>query len=182
MEACVLTEPSLSDEEAYFVLEPFFRETQALFVEHGLTRCKQVRFELDSEAHDTPRHFAGCAEDGSHIIAAPQLADRSIDEVAAVLAHEFGHACDFLYPARFLVADGELVQRWGTAWNARAAITDERAAYNQRMQWERRDPGEVERAADLIAQHVTGRVIRYGGPCMLQTYGAGAAPRPAGLL
>lgn len=181
MGACVLTRSELSRDEAYFVLEPFFREAQRLFCEQGLSRCRSTTLEIDPDIRDSPRHFAGCAEDGRRIALAPELADRSPEEVAAVVAHEFGHATDFLYPGRFVLAADELVQRWDGAWDQRRPVEDERAAYNRRMQWERRDAAQVERAADLIAEHVTGRVIRYAGPCLLQTYGPGIAPRPAAL-
>lgn len=179
---CVMTRSVLSSDEAYFVLEPFFKETRALFVEEGLVRCRQATLEIDSSIRDSPRHFAACSEDGKSIVLAPELADRSVDEVAAIVAHELGHAADFLYPGRFFVADDELVQRWDGAWERRHRIEDERAAYNRRIQWERRSADHVERAADLIAEQVTGRVIRYAGPCLLQTYGPGVTPRPEGLL
>lgn len=179
--ACVLEPSTLSDDEAYFVLEPFFMETRELFVASGLVRCRATELEIAAWVRDAPRHFAACSEDGKSIVLSPDLADRSVEEVAAVVAHEFGHAADFLYPGRFLLADDELVQRWDGAWDARKAVDDERAAYNRRMQWERRTADEVERSADLVATFVTGRQIRYAGPCRLQTYGPGVAPRPRGL-
>lgn len=163
------------------MLEPYFVETKALFLEYGLGRCKATKLEIAGWVRDSPRHFAACSEDGRSIVLAPELADRADYEVAAVIAHEFGHAADFLYPGRFSVAADELLQRWDGAWATRGAVDDERAAYNRRLQWERRAPDQVERTADLVAELVTGRVIAYAGPCLLQTYGPGIAPRPLGL-
>lgn len=176
---CPETRAPLSDDVAFTVLEPFFVETRALFVEAGLRRCEKTRLEIDPGAHDTPRHMAGCTEDGLVIVAAPELAELPVDNVVAIFAHEFGHAGDFLYPTRFVVADGELVT---AVERERASLDDmdQRGSYNRRRQWEARDAHEVEIAADFIAAHVTGRVIRYGGPCMLQTYGPGKR-RPRSL-
>jgi hypothetical protein len=178
--ACAERPVSLTDEEAYAVLEPFFLETQKVFVEAGLVRCAKTRLVIDAEAHDTPRHFAGCTEDGLLIVVAPQLADLPVENVVAILAHEFGHAADFLYPARFLVADGELVSSFEGARRRALEDIDQRAEYNRRKQWEDRDPTAVEEAADRIAQDVTGREIQYAGPCVLQTYAPGG-PRPPDL-
>jgi hypothetical protein len=178
--ACAERPVRLTDEEAYAVLEPFFLETRKVFVEAGLARCAKTRLEIDGEAHDTPRHFAGCTEDGLLIVVAPQLADLPVDNVVAIFAHEFGHSADFLYPARFVVADGELVSSFEGKRRRALEEIDQRAEYNRRKQWEDRGSGDVEEAADRIAQDVTGREIRYAGPCVLQTYGSGRT-RPAEL-
>lgn len=170
----------MTDEEAFAVLEPFFRETQLLFVERGLTRCQETRLLVEDDAHDTARHFAGCTEDGLRIVVAPQLAQLPVDNVVAILAHEFGHACDFLYPARFIVADGELVSVYEGPKRISLEDMDQRAAYNIRRQWESRAPEDIEATADAVAGDVTGREIRYNGPCMLQTYGPGTG-RPRTL-
>lgn len=168
----------LTDEEAYAILEPFFKATRALFAERGLSRCKRVRFRIDPEGHDTPRHFAGCMDDGSEVVVAPELADLPVDNVVAIFAHEFGHAADYLYPARFFVADGELIQR---AEPRRShSEMDAREEFNRRAQWEHRDDDAVEVTADHIAGYVTGREIHYAGACVLQTYGPGV-PRPRRL-
>jgi len=172
---------ALSNEEAHLVVEPFFEETRSLFIERGLPRVKHVKLQIAAWVHDTERHFAACSTDGRDIVAAPQIADLTIEQVAAIFAHEMGHAADYLYPARFLLADGELVQRHDSAWVARSVPDDERAQFNRTKQWESRGDDEVEHTADLIAEWVTGRKIRYSGRCLLQTYGVGESPRPRGL-
>jgi len=167
---------SLSCEEAFAVLDPFFVETKKLFVERGLVRCRETRLLVEEEVHDTPRHFAGCTDDGREIIAAPQLAEMPVETVVAIMAHEFGHSADFLYPSRFVVADGELVSVFeGERRERRVKLDDldQRGAYNLRKQWETRNPPAVEETADAVAEYVTHREIRYAGPCMLQTYGPG---------
>lgn len=178
--SCRRLDAALTDEEAYAVLEPFFRETRLMFVEKGLTRCRETKLVVEADAHDTARHFAGCSDDGQEIVVAPQLAQMPVDNVVAILAHEFGHAADFLYPARFLMADGELVHVFEGAKRVSLENMDQRAAYNMRRQWERREASDVELTADAVANYVTGREIKYNGPCMLQTYGPGTG-RPREL-
>lgn len=180
MAQCEERPVSRTDEEAYAVLEPFFVETRKLFVEGGLTRCAGVKLEIDADAHDDPRHFAGCTEDGLIIVVAPQMAELPVDNVVAIFAHELGHAADFLYPARFIVADGELISSFEGKRRRAIKDLDQRSEYNRRMQWERRNPADVEQTADYVARDVTGREIHYAGPCVLQTYGPGAE-RPKGL-
>lgn len=167
----------LESDEAREALTSYFSETKLLFVECGLTKLRKVDLVVDGSVRDSGRHYAACREDGRVILVSPAMADLPHDSVAAIFAHEFGHAADFSYPARFLVADGELVQRSGTS----AAGIDDRWAYNQSKQWVERPDDAVELTADLIAEWVTGRQIRYSGSRCVQTYGAGVSPRPEGL-
>jgi len=60
------------------------------------------------------------------------------------------------------------------------ADMDQRAQFNWMRAWHDRDEHSVEATADAIAQWVTGREIRYGGPCTLQTYKPGVR-RPTDL-
>lgn len=165
------------------MLEPFFVETRTLFCDAGFSRCSATKLEIDGEAHDTPRHFAGCRDDGRLILAAPEMADLPVDNVVAIFSHEFGHAVDFLYPTRFQLVVGELEERKGEWSEGRRLPTAEMPAAFARgvmRQWRGRDDDEVERLADAIAERVVGRPVAYTGPCLLQTFGAGA-PRPEGL-
>lgn len=108
----------------------------------------------DLEIHVTPtarrlpRTFAACAEDGSTILLAPDLAREPVDVRDGIMMHELGHAIDFRYGPR-----------------------DVRA-------WQRRSGDRIERDADEIANEVFGVTIGYRGPCLLQsTLGGSARPR-----
>ena len=180
MTSCRRIPAALTADEAYAAIEPFFVETRRLFIERGLTRVKETRLLIDPEAHDTPRHFAGCIETGKEIVVAPEFATLPVDNVVAIIAHEFGHACDFLYPGRFFLAEGELVSMREAGRRVAVEDMDQRSVYNVRKQWETRDAHAVEVTADRVAEFVTSRTIQYAGPCMLQTYGPGKS-RPRAL-
>lgn len=154
---------------------------RAIFVGAGLGKVGRTRLQCGAFPRDSDRHFAGCVDDGSRIVVAPEIVDLPDETVAAILSHEFGHASDFAYPGRFVLVDdvAEPLLRYSTE-------ADDRTLYNQRMQWERRDHDVVERTADAIAewayrQNGLERKIAYAGSCMLQTFGGGTRPRPAGL-
>ncbi len=172
----------ISRADALFVLGPYFEAAQAIFVERGLRRCEKTRLVITERAHDTERHFAATRSDGTSIILAPELVGMPEDNVAAILAHEFGHAADFLYPGRFQLIETRLAEWEGPEWTAvRERDIDARMAYARGRQWERRDADEIERTADAIAEAITGRPIFYGGPCVLQSFEEGMRPRPPGL-
>jgi hypothetical protein len=173
---------NLDTEIAREVLRPHFdavRDVYSEFMPHGdsgrLSKVTDIWFEIDPDWHDSERHFAGCLEDGSKMIFAPQIVDLPIDTLVAILAHEFGHAVDFLYPAHWRMQPGgpgkaEWIgdpqsTKWGRQWS---------------KQWHKRTDDEVEWAADGIAQAVIGRPIGYCGPCLLQCF-SGGVPRPEGL-
>lgn len=152
---------------ARYILEPYFEELQERFVAAGLGRVEETCLRCASSLHDTPRHFAGCLEDGTVIYAAPQMVELSEETVMGILAHELGHAADFLYPGEFVLRGDRVVRM---------------KPDTQRMKgWRKRDEDTVELVADLIAEVVLGTAIGYRGPCHLQSLGAGGIRRPLGL-
>lgn len=162
----------LSLDEALAVLEPFFDVIRERFLAHGFTRLKSTTLYVASWAHDTPRHFAACSEDGRSIIVAPEMAELPVEMASAIMSHEFGHATDFLYPGEF--TGGEAVVR-----RSRDEVSDKTWIKMQRT-WESRDDDQIERTADGIAVAVMGIPIGYVGPCQLQCFNRGTA-RPQGL-
>ena len=163
----------LPTDEALVVLDAYFRVIQDQFVGFGLKRCGGTRLLCAAWIHDSPRHFAACTDDGLKIYAAPELADLPDQMVLAILAHEFGHATDFLYPAEF--ARG----REGTHRRDFKEVS-EKQVRSWISGWRGRDADSVEFAADGIAEFVMGFPIGYCGPCTVQCF-EGGIPRPAGL-
>jgi hypothetical protein len=159
------------------VLAPYFDAVRDVFAAYEpqagerLTKLEQTRFVVEPEMHDSERHFAGCRQDGLLILLAPESIELPEETLVAVLAHEFGHAADYAYPARWLP------ERDAPACWLNDLSTKE--AKRWRKAWPDRSDDQVEWAADSIAQAVTGRKIGYCGPCHLQCWSGG--PRPAGL-
>jgi hypothetical protein len=164
------------------VVRPHFDAVRDLFSEYvpagwkePLSKLQHVTFVVDSEMHDSPRHFAACRTDGKQLILAPQFVQLPVETLVAILAHEFGHAADFAYPAhwRLMPAGPGVAEwigepsetKWGRAWQ---------------KTWLGRNKDHVEWTADGIAMAVTGRAIGYCGPCVLQHFDEGV-PRPKGL-
>lgn len=169
---CESLETDLSLDEARAIIEPYFIAVREKFERAGYRRISKTRLGCDSGMHDSARHFAGCREDGGLILVAPELAELNHDVVLAILAHECGHATDFLYPAEFVLEGRSVVRR------DRDAESDK--------QWRKflnafkaRDDDAVELTADAIAESVLGVPIGYRGPCRLQAFGG--TPRPLGL-
>lgn len=169
-------------EIAACVLEPHFDAVRDVFAafepEPGspLRRLRKTKLIVTSEAHDGPRHYARCRDDGMLIQLAPQTADElDHEQVVAITAHEFGHAADFAYPGRWVLlhpgTDHSQIEWLGDR--------NDRPARRWRRIWLDRGPDEVEWTADAIAKRVTGLEIGYCGPCMVQCFGG--KPRPAGL-
>lgn len=152
---------------ARLILEPYFEELQDRFVEAGLERVSETRLRCSLGLHDTPRHFAGCVEDGTVIYAAPELVEMPTDTVLGILAHELGHAADFLYQGEFVLREDHVIR-----------VEPDR----QRLKgWRKRDNDTVEITADCIAEKALGTSIGYRGPCHLQALGHCGSPRPLGL-
>jgi len=158
------------------VLQPHFDAVKDTFAAYRpsenqtLRRCKRTKLLVDPKAHDTERHFAACREDGMLIILAPQAVDLPHDTLVAILAHEFGHAVDFLYPGHWDCSRGA---------PARWIVDPSRHKAKYLRSWQHRDHDRVEHDADLIAEVVTGMKIGYCGPCVLQCFGG--SDRPKGL-
>lgn len=175
------------------VLEPYFKAAQDVFIENGAERVAGTKLRCARWVHDSDRHLAACETTGRVIVVAPQLAEQSEPVVLAILSHELGHAVDYLYPSEFLVADDELTHHPpippSLLSNRSSFDTDcppplsfeDRAAFARMVQWNERGDDTVERTADAIAEHFTGRQIGYVGPCHLQSFEGGERPRPEGL-
>jgi hypothetical protein len=177
-------------EVAASILQPHFDAVRDVFAAHvvdlsharllradstRLSKAGKVRFVIDPSAHDTARHFAATRDDGLQMYFAPEFVDLPVETVTAILAHEFGHACDFLYPGHWLMpAHGPGKAQWIGPPGA------SREAHKWLKLWRARPRDQVEWAADGIAQAVTGKSLGYSGDCMLQTF-RGGVPRPKGL-
>jgi hypothetical protein len=179
------------------VLEPHFDAVKDTFVEfepepgESLSTLRRTRFVVDSSVHDTPRHFAKCRDDGLLIKLAPQSVTLDLETLTAILVHEFGHAADFAYPARWVSAKGHPAA-WvgeGGSWHydsqGNARWREDRGDEAKRIRrwqqlWHERSDDQVEWSADSIALAVTGLRVSYCGPCMLQCFEGGQG-RPKGL-
>jgi len=175
---------SISREEiAASVVMPHFCAVQDAFaefeVEPGvkLVKLAKVKFVIDPKIHDKPRHFAATFEDGRSMVFAPEIVDLPFETLVAILAHEFGHAADFAYPARWFMAGGGP----STASWIPERKTDSRLFRQWDKTWTGRNRDQVEWAADGIAQAVTGQTLTYCGDCMLQSFSGCGVERPKGL-
>lgn len=168
-------------ELAAAVLEPHFDAVRDVFAEFRpdggvpLSKIKKVKLIVDPAIRNSPRHYAACRTDGKYILLAPQAADLPLEQLVAIISHEFGHAADFNYPGKWLTPnrgdeeaiwvgdheDSKQLRKWFKLWNQRS-------------------DDQIEMAADSIAYTVTGMPISYCGPCMLQCF-SGTRSRPRGL-
>lgn len=172
---CQDTRTDLTCDDALAIIEPYYHAMQEVFVESGsLALCKKTRLYVAPWVHDAARHFAACRDDGKAIIVAPELAELDERMVLAILAHELGHACDFLYPGEFALGkDRQALRR------DREEFTDKQWA-KWVQAWQKRDDDAVEFTADAVTQLATGMTIGYTGPCQVQSFARGKA-RPQGL-
>jgi len=163
---CQPLETSVGRLEAQCILEPFFREALELFAEAGYDRVLRTRLGVSGQMHDSPRHFAGCREDGQLVLVAPEMVELPVPTVVAIMAHEVGHACDFSYPGRFSLTEDGIRE-----------FDLDQASETQRIRrlraWQARDHHDIELTADRLAESVYGAPIGYSGPCMLQTFRGG---------
>lgn len=174
-EACSYITTDLTDEEAHAIMEPYFEAIRAEYVAAGLVLCKRTRLVIDPSMHDTSRHFAACQDDGLVILLAPEIAEMSDSAGMAIIAHELGHACDFLYPGHFAMqGDDEPAQLRDPA------SMKPKHWHKWIKDWQARDGDLVEMTADAIAHRVMGVRYGYQGPCLIQNFGA-ARLRPQGL-
>jgi hypothetical protein len=170
---CADLTTDLSLEEALHVLEPFFEEIRDRYLAAGLERTKKTAIYVAPWVHDSPRHFAACSESGREIVVAPEMAELNYEIVVGILAHEFGHACDFLYAGEFVLANDGMRRR-------ERSEGDDTQWVRWMHGWEKRDTDVVERTADAIAESVMHAPIGYVGPCQLECFCKGEA-RPQGL-
>lgn len=167
------------DAMASVIISPSFDAVRDLYCEvhDRLEHAKDmsvVELRINAARHDTPRHFAACYTSGKRIELAPEGADLPLETLAAIIAHEFGHASDFLNPGRWEFVSRDKPARWIDA----EADTDTMKSLHRR--WMSRNDDEIEWWADAIAYAVTGRRIGYCGPCLLQCFDRGVL-RPKGL-
>lgn len=175
MSECADTATTVTPDEALLILEPYFTVMKELFIEAGLTEVSKVKLYVAPVMHDSPRHFAGARADGAVILLAPEMIELPENTVAAIVAHEFGHATDFLYPGEFVLGEDRKALR-----RQRNGLENDDRWITWLKDWEKRDDDVVEFVADGIAERVTGRRIGYVGPCKLQAFDRGKA-RPQGL-
>ncbi len=175
MTACPDTTTDLSDEEAHLILEPYFIAVQERYCVAGLELCATTRLIVDPKMHDTARHFAACDSTGRKILLAPEMAELPEDTVLAIIAHELGHASDFLYP-------GQFAMRGDDEPALRRTPEEMSTKHWQRglRDWKQRDDDLVELTADAIAHYALGVRYGYRGPCLIQTFGV-TRLRPVGL-
>lgn len=182
----------MKDEElAAVILQPHFDAVRDEFIRYSpspgvtLDRLRKTHLLVDEGVHNKPRHFAACRDDGLQILCAPKIVVAvDVEQMVAILAHEFGHASDMAYPGQWVVV------RPGTGHQKAIWIgdsTDRHAVQWRERLWHERTRDVIEWTADAIAELVTGRTIHYCGDCVLQCFAPveGAplrhAHRPKGL-
>lgn len=135
-------------------------EVRAIFIAFGFRRLRRTKVSVTRRGFDWDeggRHVASTRADGLDMRLSPDLERLERPSRLAILAHEWGHAADFLYPGKWL-RDG----------------TEEASL----ARWRSRTRDEIERAADQIAEAATGRPIWYGGPRTVQTFAPRSVPCP----
>lgn len=167
------------DAMASVIIRPSFDAVRDVFCEahqklDGAKDMAVVELRIKDGIHDTDRHFAQCLTTGKRIELAPEGADLPLETLSAILAHEFGHASDFLHPGRWEFQGQGKPARW---LNIDPESDAMQIVYRR---WLNRNDDEIEWWADAIAQAITGRHIGYCGPCLLQCF-EGGQKRPKGL-
>jgi hypothetical protein len=163
------------------VLLPHFDAVRDVFAAYcpepgvALTKATKVRFVVDDDVRDSERHFAATSEDGLQQFYASDVIDQDEETLAAIIAHEFGHSLDFLYPCRWIPSSPS-----GPGKAIWIDDTTTKPARMWRNLWAGRGRDQVEWAADGIAHTILGRPIVYCGDCVVQCFRGGIA-RPAGL-
>lgn len=118
-------------------------------------KVKEITLYTDWSAADGgARQFAYCEQNdkGVRIVVAPDFEEQGSDHVEAILAHEIGHAIDFLYTRK------QIESVLGSAL-----------------------PKTPERLADEIVYRLWGTRISYNGKLCLQSFRSGITPRPRKL-
>jgi hypothetical protein len=188
----------LDADRAWSVLRPYWEEIVGTFRHKGHPEPGNVtRVKVDPKWHDTCRHFAGASQDARILVVAPELADMPVASIVAILAHECGHFVDLANPGRywFRRASNVRVRKGARAVSVKdlpPTFRDDALFFFEHLpdknlgkhlnEWRARESDEVERAADAIAEVVTGHRIGYTGApgCLVQTMGSGVE-RPIGL-
>lgn len=173
--------PELTQAQARAVLRDAFERIRRVFLDAGADKVSVTRLEVSERSQDGGRHFAACRTDGGLIVLGPQLALMPPATIGGIIAHEFGHAVDDLYPGSFLLTPRGTLDAWASGQRSNQAPPGARLAY-----WNNRSDDQVEATADAIAERLTGWKIGYLGPCRLQAILRGGErgverPRPPGL-
>jgi len=162
-------------EEAASIVAPCFDAVRDVFCSyvpakgHDLILLRRTQLLIDDSIHDSDRHFARCRDDGRQIELATEAADLPLETLASIIAHEFGHAADFSYPACFRLVDKYSPAQW--------KVPSESSAADKVAAWQQRGIDQQEWTADAISHLVTGKRIGYCGPCMVQCFGGPSRPR-----
>jgi len=172
---CIPANASINLRSAAKMLEPYVSEVRASFLRAGLDKIASCRVEVSEKAHDGGRHFAACRTDGCLLMISPHMVHLPEATAMGIIAHEFGHAADFLYPGRWSPSKS------GMVLTPAGRTSNDGVPTRILKEWRCRNDDVVERAADSIAETVLGVKIGYAGPCLLQTIGSGQRPRPQGL-
>lgn len=175
--------PDLSFAQKRDTLRQSAEAVRKVFLDRGSDKVRHTRVVVEDWVRDKPRHFAACRTDGSLIVLASGLALMPPKTMGAIIAHEFGHATDFLYPGSFL-----LDPRGGLQVRPQGTRSNQSLPRGVMSHWDKRDSDAIERTADAIAERIMGIKIGYCGPCNLQTMLMGTPdearckyPRPGGL-
>ncbi len=169
-------------EISFAVLEPHFEAVRDVFSSYEvephikMEKIHSVKMIIDPAIRDVERHHAACRDDGSMILFSPQAAFLNLETLVAIIAHEFGHAADHLYPGCWLITKN------GRGENEATWIGDCDSKYHRKYRnlWHQRNRDQIEWSADAIASKVVGKRITYCGPCLLQCF-SGGIERPEGL-
>ncbi len=138
-------------------------QVRKIFLAFGLARVWETSVLVTAKGDNTAkggRTVGSTRGDGLVMYLSPTLADLPSTTRMAIVAHEFGHAADFLYPGTWL---------------------DDGISPPDLHRWQARDANAVELAADQIAEAATGLAIGYGGGRLLQSFSCGVRPRPRDL-
>lgn len=175
--------PHLTQAQMKATLRDSAETIRKVFVDRGADKVANTKVKIEDWVRDKSRHFAACKTNGALIVLASELALQPPKVMAAIIAHEFGHATDFCYPGSFLIQpDGNIAVR-PQGMRSNQSLPREVMAH-----WDRRNSDDIERTADRIAERIMGIKIGYCGPCNLQTMLMGTPdearckyPRPGGL-
>lgn len=180
---CLPAGAAIEAKAARAILRESFEAVKLVYLRAQADKVKNVRLQVDDSPRNKDRHFAMCRTDGTLIVLAPDMALLPPKTMAAIMAHEFGHAVDFLYPGSFIVTRDGKLDVLPTGRRSNQGMNRGRLEH-----WEGRSDDAVERTADLIAESIFGSKIGYCGPCRLQTFLDGSPdqrdcihPRPRGL-
>lgn len=178
--ACLRRPADVSEEAALEILTPSIEKVVRMFEDVGLDRISGIAVSVSSDEGGKGRNFAACRTDGRLLVLSPDLIHLPQATVDGILAHEFGHAADFCYPARL---GFDKKHRLVIIDDSKKGVTTGQPPIPKEWmrEWEARGDDEVEGFADQIAEAVTGWRIGYAGPCLLQTVNKGLRPRPEGL-